>query len=200
MFINAARAICCCRASVRSFSRAWPASTPPSSARPDRGGAVNSPAATVASPMRPHRAEESAERHGMHRSTRPPQVFRQHRRPRRHRSARREGRILGLIGPNGAGKAPSQYHPRLPLPGELRVLGRDPWTERDELTREVASSPTWPCCRAGSASRSCSLHGRRPSALRPRRAEAFLARTSVKRTSKVRELSKGMVTQPTSRW
>src|SRR5437764_11517477 len=51
-----------------------------------------------------------------------------------------EGRILGLIGPNGAGKTTAlnailgltQYD------GELRVLGRDPWSERDLLVREVS--------------------------------------------------------------
>src|SRR5271165_6198502 len=50
-----------------------------------------------------------------------------------------EGRILGLIGPNGAGKSTAlnailgltQYQ------GELKVLGRDPWTERDQLMRDV---------------------------------------------------------------
>src|SRR4051812_6232829 len=50
-----------------------------------------------------------------------------------------EGRILGLIGPNGAGKSTAlgailgltRYE------GELRVLGRDPWTQRDELVRDV---------------------------------------------------------------
>src|SRR3954451_18316166 len=51
-----------------------------------------------------------------------------------------EGRILGIIGPNGAGKStalnailgPTQYQ------GELKVLGRNPWTERDQLMRDVA--------------------------------------------------------------
>src|SRR6185369_544913 len=51
-----------------------------------------------------------------------------------------EGRILGLIGPNGAGKTTalnailglSSYE------GELKVLGRDPWTERDRLMRDVS--------------------------------------------------------------
>src|ERR1700693_5635291 len=50
-----------------------------------------------------------------------------------------EGRILGLIGPNGAGKSTAlnailgltQYQ------GDLKVLGRDPWTERDALMRDV---------------------------------------------------------------
>src|SRR5512132_85143 len=51
-----------------------------------------------------------------------------------------EGRILGLIGPNGAGKS-TALHAILgltPYEGELRVLGHDPWTERDQLVREVS--------------------------------------------------------------
>ncbi len=46
-----------------------------------------------------------------------------------------EGRILGLIGPNGAGKT-TALNAILGLTsyqGELRVLGRDPWTEREKL-------------------------------------------------------------------
>jgi ABC-2 type transport system ATP-binding protein len=49
------------------------------------------------------------------------------------------GRILGLIGPNGAGKS-TALHAILgltPYQGELKVLGRDPWTERDQLMRDV---------------------------------------------------------------
>src|SRR4051812_29697715 len=50
-----------------------------------------------------------------------------------------EGRILGLIGPNGAGKttALKAILGLTPFEGELRVLGRDPWTERDTLMRDV---------------------------------------------------------------
>src|SRR5258705_8540490 len=51
-----------------------------------------------------------------------------------------EGRILGLIGPNGAGKT-TALNAILGLTayqGELRVLGRDPWTERDRLMRDVS--------------------------------------------------------------
>src|SRR5207245_8274584 len=50
-----------------------------------------------------------------------------------------EGRILGLIGPNGAGKttALNAILGLIPYQGELRVLGRDPWTERDRLMRDV---------------------------------------------------------------
>src|SRR3989440_7243517 len=51
-----------------------------------------------------------------------------------------EGRILGLIGPNGAGKttALNAILGLMPFDGELRVLGRDPWSERDRLMRDVS--------------------------------------------------------------
>src|SRR4029450_499754 len=51
-----------------------------------------------------------------------------------------EGRILGMIGPNGAGKT-TALNAILGLTsyeGELKVLGRDPWTSRDELMRDVS--------------------------------------------------------------
>src|SRR6187399_1327596 len=51
-----------------------------------------------------------------------------------------EGRILGLIGPNGAGKT-TALNAILGLTsyeGSLTVLGRDPWTSRDELMRNVS--------------------------------------------------------------
>src|SRR6202163_3191145 len=62
-----------------------------------------------------------------------------------------EGRILGLIGPNGAGKT-TALNAILGLTsyeGELKVLGRDPWSERDQLMRDVsfiadvAVLPSW---------------------------------------------------------
>src|SRR5919109_2375909 len=51
-----------------------------------------------------------------------------------------EGRIVGLIGPNGAGKttALNAILGLIPYQGELKVLGRDPWTERDQLMRDVS--------------------------------------------------------------
>src|ERR687885_739662 len=51
-----------------------------------------------------------------------------------------EGRIVGLIGPNGAGKttALNAILGLTPYEGELKVLGRDPWNERDELMRELS--------------------------------------------------------------
>jgi len=109
-----------------------------------------------------------------------------------------EGRILGLIGPNGAGKS-TALNAILGLTsyqGELRVLGRDPWTERDQLLRDVcfisdvAVLPPW--LRVSQAiDYVAGVHPRFDRA----RAEAFLAKTSIQRGSKVRQLSKGMVTQ-----
>jgi ABC-2 type transport system ATP-binding protein len=109
-----------------------------------------------------------------------------------------EGRILGLIGPNGAGKstALNAILGLTPYQGELRVLGRDPWTERDQLTRDVAFIadvavlPRW--IRVSQVlDYVAGVHPR----FRRDRAEGFLAKTTVRRSSKVRELSKGMVTQ-----
>jgi ABC-2 type transport system ATP-binding protein len=109
-----------------------------------------------------------------------------------------EGRILGLIGPNGAGKttALDAILGLIPYEGELRVLGRDPWTEREQLMRDVcfiadvAVLPRW--MRVSQALEYVAgVHPRFDRA----KAEAFLAKTTIQRTSKVRELSKGMVAQ-----
>jgi ABC-2 type transport system ATP-binding protein len=109
-----------------------------------------------------------------------------------------EGRILGLIGPNGAGKS-TALNAILGLTeyqGELRVLGRDPWSERDQLMcdvcfiADVAVLPRW--MRVSQAlDYVAGVHPRFDRA----KAEGFLAKTDIKRTSKIRELSKGMVTQ-----
>jgi ABC-2 type transport system ATP-binding protein len=108
------------------------------------------------------------------------------------------GRILGLIGPNGAGKS-TALNAILGLTsyeGELRVLGRDPWSERDQLTRDVcfiadvAVLPRW--MRVSQAlDYVAGVHPR----FDRTKAEGFLAKTDIRRSSKVRELSKGMVTQ-----
>jgi ABC-2 type transport system ATP-binding protein len=109
-----------------------------------------------------------------------------------------EGRILGLIGPNGAGKttAINAILGLTPYEGELRVLGRDPWTERDRLMcdvsfiADVAVLPRW--IRVSDAlDYMAGVHPRFDRA----KAENFLAKTTIKRASKVRELSKGMVAQ-----
>jgi len=109
-----------------------------------------------------------------------------------------EGRIVGLIGPNGAGKS-TALNAILGLAsyqGELRVLGRDPWTERDQLMRDVcfiadvAVLPRW--MRVSQAlDYVAGVHPRFDRA----KAEGFLQKTDIRRTSKIRELSKGMVTQ-----
>jgi ABC-2 type transport system ATP-binding protein len=109
-----------------------------------------------------------------------------------------EGRILGLIGPNGAGKS-TALHAMLgltPYEGELEVLGRDPWSARDQLMRDVsfvadvAVLPRW-----------IRVHqvldyvaGVHPHFDRAK-AEGFLGKTNIKRSSKAGELSKGMLAQ-----
>ena len=109
-----------------------------------------------------------------------------------------EGRIVGLIGPNGAGKttALNAILGLIPYQGELRVLGRDPWTERDHLMRDVcfiadvAVLPRW--MRVSQIiDYVAGVHPRFDRV----KAEAFLAKTSIKHASKIRELSKGMITQ-----
>jgi len=109
-----------------------------------------------------------------------------------------EGRILGLIGPNGAGKttALNAILGLTPYEGQLRVLGHDPWTLRDQLMRDVsfiadvAVLPRW--LKVSQAlDYVAGVHPRFDRA----KAEGLLAKTDIKRTSKVRELSKGMVAQ-----
>jgi len=109
-----------------------------------------------------------------------------------------EGRILGIIGPNGAGKttALNAILGLTPYQGELHVLGRDPWRERDRLMRDVsfiadvAVLPRW--IRVWQAlDYVAGVHPRFDRA----KAEGFLAKTTIRQTSKVRELSKGMVAQ-----
>lgn len=109
-----------------------------------------------------------------------------------------EGRIVGVIGPNGAGKttALNAILGLIPYEGELRVLGRNPWEERDRLMRDVcfiadvAVLPRW--IRVSDLlDYVAGVHPRFDRA----KAEGFLGKTTIKRTSKVRQLSKGMVVQ-----
>ncbi|MFL5298090.1 MAG: ABC transporter ATP-binding protein [Phenylobacterium sp.] len=109
-----------------------------------------------------------------------------------------EGRILGLIGPNGAGKSTALQAilGLIPFEGSLKVLGLDPWTDRDRLMSEVsfiadvAVLPRWLRVRDALAY----VEGVHPRFDRAK-AEALLAKTTIKLASRVRELSKGMVTQ-----
>ena len=109
-----------------------------------------------------------------------------------------EGHILGLIGPNGAGKttALDAILGLTSYQGELKVLGRDPWSERDRLMRDVcfiadvAVLPRW--IRVSQAlDYVAGVHPRFDRA----KAEGFLLKTTIRNTNKVRELSKGMVAQ-----
>jgi ABC-2 type transport system ATP-binding protein len=109
-----------------------------------------------------------------------------------------EGRIVGLIGPNGAGKttALKAILGLTPYEGDLKVLGRDPYRERHRLMQDVcfiadvAVLPPW--LRVSQAiDYVAGVHPR----FDRTKAESFLARTTIKRTSRVRELSKGMITQ-----
>jgi len=109
-----------------------------------------------------------------------------------------EGRILGLIGPNGAGKT-TALNAILGLTsydGQLSVLGRDPWASREQLMRDVsfiadvAVLPRWMRV-SQMLDYVAGVHPRFDRA----KAEGFLAKTTIKRTSKVRQLSKGMVAQ-----
>lgn len=108
------------------------------------------------------------------------------------------GRVLGLIGPNGAGKstALNAILGLAPCDGSLRVLDRNPWTERDRLMHDVAFIsdvaviPRW--LRVSQAvDFVAGVHPRFDRA----KAEALLAKTAIKPRSRVRALSKGMVTQ-----
>lgn len=109
-----------------------------------------------------------------------------------------EGRILGLIGPNGAGKttALNAILGLTPYEGELKVLGRNPWVAREELMREVcfiadvAVLPRWMRV-SDTLDYVAGVHPRFDRV----KSEGFLAKTTIKRTSKIRELSKGMVAQ-----
>ena len=108
------------------------------------------------------------------------------------------GRIVGLIGPNGAGKTTviKSILGLTSFDGELKVLGRDPRTERDSLMEEVcfiadvAVLPRWLKV-SQAVDFVAGVHPR----FDRKRAEEFLSRTDIKKESRVRQLSKGMVTQ-----
>jgi ABC-2 type transport system ATP-binding protein len=109
-----------------------------------------------------------------------------------------EGRIVGLIGHNGAGKTTAlkailglcRYE------GELKVLGRDPFKERHQLMQEVcfiadvAVLPRWM-----RVDQLVELTAHTHPRFRREICEDFLKRTDIKRNSRVRQLSKGMITQ-----
>ena len=108
------------------------------------------------------------------------------------------GRIVGLIGPNGAGKttALKAILGLTPFEGQLRVLGKDPRSQRDELMNDVcfiadvAVLPRWMRVREA-IDFVAGVHPRFDRA----RCERFLANTQLHPKLRVREMSKGMIVQ-----
>ena len=108
------------------------------------------------------------------------------------------GRIVGLIGPNGAGKttALKAILGLTPFEGELRVLGKDPRSQRDELMNDVcfiadvAVLPRWMRVREA-IDFVAGVHPRFDRA----KCERFLANTQLNPKLRVREMSKGMIVQ-----
>jgi ABC-2 type transport system ATP-binding protein len=108
------------------------------------------------------------------------------------------GRIVGLIGPNGAGKTTviKSILGLTSFGGHLKVLGHDPGSERDALMKEVcfiadvAVLPRW--LKVSQAlDFVAGVHPR----FDRKRAEEFLSKTDIRMDRRVRQLSKGMVTQ-----
>jgi len=109
-----------------------------------------------------------------------------------------KGKIMGLFGPNGAGKT-TLLKAVLGLTdceGQLSVFGLDPFKQRKELMQnicfiaDVAVLPRW----IKVSQLLDFMEWTHPNFTRER-AEDLLSRTKVRKDAKVRELSKGMVTQ-----
>ncbi len=109
-----------------------------------------------------------------------------------------KGKILGLIGPNGAGKT-TLLKALLGLTdceGQLSVLGLDPFKQRKEMMQnicfiaDVAVLPRW----IKVSQLLDFVEWTHPNFSR-KKADDLLSRTKVRNDAKVRELSKGMVTQ-----
>ena len=110
----------------------------------------------------------------------------------------RAGRIVGLIGPNGAGKttALKAILGLVPFDGDLKVLGKDPRTQRDELMNDVcfiadvAVLPRWIRVREA-IEFVAGVHPRFDAA----KCRRFLQGTQLTPDLRVREMSKGMIVQ-----
>jgi ABC-2 type transport system ATP-binding protein len=108
------------------------------------------------------------------------------------------GQILGLVGPNGAGKT-TCLQALLGLTnyeGEINVLGYNPSKNRSKMLTDVAYIadvavlPKWIKVNQVLTY----MQGVHPN-FNQQKAEAFLAKTNIPATAKVKTLSKGMVTQ-----
>ena len=108
------------------------------------------------------------------------------------------GRIVGLIGRNGAGKTTllKTILGLTPYQGNMQVLGMEPERDRNALMTQVcfiadsAVLPRWLSV-AHAIDYVAGVHPR----FDRKRAEEVLATTSIRRSSRIGELSKGMVTQ-----
>ena len=108
------------------------------------------------------------------------------------------GRIVGLIGPNGSGKTTTLKAALglVPFEGELKVLGKDPRAQRDELMQDVcfiadvAVLPRWLKVK-DAVDFVAGVHPR----FDRKKAEAYLAHTKLTPGMKVKEMSKGMIVQ-----
>lgn len=108
------------------------------------------------------------------------------------------GRIIGLVGPNGAGKTTllKALTGGIAYEGRIDVLGFDPYRQRPEVMaltgviHDVAVLPRW--MRVSQVlDLMAGVHGSFDRA----RCEAYLSATTIEMTKKVRQLSKGMITQ-----
>ena len=108
------------------------------------------------------------------------------------------GRIVGLIGPNGSGKTTTLKAALglVPFEGELKVLGKNPRTERDELMQDVcfiadvAVLPRWLKVK-DAVDFVAGVHPR----FDRKKAEAYIAHTKLSPNMRVKEMSKGMIVQ-----
>ena len=109
-----------------------------------------------------------------------------------------QGQIMGLIGPNGAGKSTflQAVLGLVDIKGELEVLGLSPKKDRHELlTRvcsitDVAVMPRW--MTVGQVLKY--VDGVHPN-FDLTKARKILSKTNIKRSSRIRALSRGMVVQ-----
>ena len=108
------------------------------------------------------------------------------------------GRVVGLIGPNGAGKTTllKGILGLAPVDGDLQVLGLNPQPHRVALLEQVsfvadtAILPRWiKVCEV--IDYVAGVHPR----FNREKCLGFLAKTNINRKNKVKELSKGMITQ-----